>query len=212
MRMDRHPTLTACSSGHGDKVTNGVLFRPVLTDTLTTRAFPLSDAPILTLTPRRWFAPADGTTKVYFDITLRDANGAPLPGRTVNLLSSSLGTPTSGGITDLNGKTLAYLVSSTCGRGQRQGVARSAPAACEGAMSPTAKVTFTTPLNLTDLFPNSPASYFNGDISRHAHAGDRRHHGDDSRQADQSLDGADYGRCVVRFRAGEYRSGLRPDR
>jgi hypothetical protein len=59
----------ACSTGQGDKVTNGVLFRPVLTDALTTRGFPMSDAPILTLTPRRWFAPADGTTKVYFDIT-----------------------------------------------------------------------------------------------------------------------------------------------
>ena len=84
--------LAACSSGHGDKVTSGVLFRPVLTDALTTRSFPLSDAPILTLTPRRWFAPADGTTKVYFDITLRDANGAPLPGRAIKL-STSLGTP-----------------------------------------------------------------------------------------------------------------------
>ncbi|HZY41732.1 MAG TPA: hypothetical protein VFF59_07000, partial [Anaerolineae bacterium] len=58
-----------CSTGQGDKVTSGVLFRPVLTDTSMTRPFPLSDAPILTLTPRRWFAPADGTTKVYFDIT-----------------------------------------------------------------------------------------------------------------------------------------------
>ena len=80
MRMGRQSDTAACSTGQGDKVTNGVLFRPVLTDTLTTRAFPLSDAPILTLTPRRWFAPADGTTKVYFDITLRDANGAPAAG------------------------------------------------------------------------------------------------------------------------------------
>jgi len=154
---------TACSTGNGDKVTNGVLFRPVLTGALTTRAFPLSDAPILTLTPRRWYAPADGTTKVYFDITVRDANGAPLPGRTVNL-NSSLGTPTSGGITDLNGKTLAYLVSSSVG--EANVTAAFVPAtACGGALSPKTKVTFTPPLNITDLFPDSPASYFNGNIS-----------------------------------------------
>jgi hypothetical protein len=155
--------LAACSTGQGDKVTSGVLFRPVLTDALTTRPFPLSDAPILTLTPRRWFAPADGTTKVYFDITLRDANGAPLPGRVVKL-GSSLGTATDGGITDLNGKTLAYLVSGTVGEANVK-ASLDALAACEGALSPTAKVTFNPPLNITDLFPNAPASYFDGDIS-----------------------------------------------
>ena len=152
----------ACSTGQGDKVTNGVLFRPVLTDTLTTRAFPLSDAPILTLTPRRWFAPADGTTKVYFDITLRDANGAPLPGRVIKL-GTSLGTPTDGGTTDLYGKTLAFLVSGSVGEANVK-ASLDALTACEGAMSPTARVSFTLPLDITALFPDSPASYFNGDI------------------------------------------------
>ncbi len=160
--MARHPT-TRVQPGHGDKVTSGVIFRPVLTDALTTRPFPLSAAPILTLTPRRWFAPADGTTKVYFDITLRDANGAPLPGRAINL-SSSIGTPTSGGITDQNGKTLAYLVSGTQGEANVR-ASLSAPAACENALSPKARVTFNPPLNVTALFPGSPASYFSDDIS-----------------------------------------------
>ena len=36
--------------------------------------------------------------------------------------------------------------------------------ACEGALSPETKVTFTTPVNVTDLLPNAPASYFDGDI------------------------------------------------
>lgn len=155
--------LTACSQGSGDRVTAGVLFRPVLTDTDTTAPFPLSDAPILTLTPRRWFAPADGTTKIYFDIFLKDGNGAPLPGRVVKL-STSLGTPTDGGITDVNGHTLAYLVSSSVGDSEvTAGLGDST--ACEGAMSPTAKVTFTTPIDITDLFPDSPASYFDGNIN-----------------------------------------------
>jgi hypothetical protein len=95
-------------------VTSGVLFRSALIDALTMLPFPLSEAPIRKLTPRRWFAPADGTTKIYFDITLRDANGAPLPDRIVKL-GATPGTATDGGI--------------------------------------------------TDLFPDSPASYFTGDIS-----------------------------------------------
>lgn len=156
----------ACPTGNGDKVTNGVLFRPVLTDALTTRPFPLSDAPILTLTPRRWFAPADGTTKVYFDITLRDGNGAPLPGRTVNL-HSSIGTVADGGITDLNGKTLAFLTSTSTGDANVTATAVGANTCegVEGVMSPKAKVTFTPPLDITDLFPDSPAPYFDGNIS-----------------------------------------------
>ena len=44
---------SSCGQGLGDRVTAGVLFRPVLTDTNTIAPFPLSDAPILTLTPRR---------------------------------------------------------------------------------------------------------------------------------------------------------------
>ena len=36
--------------------------------------------------------------------------------------------------------------------------------ACEGALSPETTVTFTTPVNVTDLMPDAPASYFDGDI------------------------------------------------
>src|SRR5512135_2482326 len=103
-----------CGTGQGDKVTAGVLFQPVLTNTNLNAEFPLSAAPQLTLTPRRWFAPADGVTKIYFDITLRDGNGTPLPGRATQL-QSSLGTVVDGGITDANGHTLAYLTSNSVG-------------------------------------------------------------------------------------------------
>jgi len=154
--------VASCSPGHGDKVTSGVLFRPVLANTNLNATFPLSDALNITMTPRRWFAPADGLTRVYFDITLRDGNGAPMPGRQVRL-SSTLGVVTDGGITDLNGKTLAYVVSSTPGDA---GVtaALDAITACEGALSPSSTITFTAPVNITDLFPDSPAPYFNGRI------------------------------------------------
>ena len=149
--------VAGCSTGHGDKVTSGVLFRPVLTNTNLNAEFPLSAAPQLTLTPRRWFAPADGTTRVYFDITLRDGNGIPLPGRATQL-HTSLGTVVDGGITDVAGHTLAYLTASTAGDANVY-VTLNALVACEGAMSPTAKVTLTPPVNSTDLFPNSQAPY-----------------------------------------------------
>lgn len=155
--------LIACSSGHGDKVSVGVLFRPVLTNTNLTAEFPLVDAPQLTLTPRRWFAPADSISKIYFDVTLRDGNGTPLPGRTVRL-HTTLGSVVDGGVTDLDGHTLAYLTSNTVGDA---GVYATLDGltSCEGALSPTSKVTFTAPVNVTDLLPNSPAPYFDNDLT-----------------------------------------------
>jgi hypothetical protein len=154
--------VVGCSLGLGAKVTAGVLFRPVLTDSLMSPAFPLSDAPILTLSPRRWFAPANGTTRVYFDITLRDGNGAPLPGRIVHL-TSSLGSAVDGGTTGVDGKTLAYLTSGSPGDADVS-AALDTVTACEDALSPTSKITFTPPLDITDLMPNSAAPYVNTDL------------------------------------------------
>jgi hypothetical protein len=154
--------LTACSTGNGDEVTAGVLFRPVITDTSMTPAFPLSDAPILTLSPRRWFAPANGMTRVYFDITLRDGDGKPLPGRVIHLISS-LGSVVDGGTTGPDGKTLAYITSPTAG--EADVTATLDPAnTCEGALSPTSRITFTPPLDITDLMPNAAAPYMNTNL------------------------------------------------
>lgn len=155
--------IAICSPGTGDRVTAGVLFGPVLNAPNAPAPFPLSAAPILTLTPRRWFAPADGATRVYFDIYLKDGNGAPIVGRTVRL-STSLGTQTDGGMTDAGGHTLAYLVSNVTGNAEVT-AALEASTSCTGAMSPTSTVTFTAPINVTDLFPDSPASYFDGNIT-----------------------------------------------
>jgi len=152
--------VAACPPGLGSKVTAGVFFQPVLTTTASA-PFPLSSAPIISLTPRRWFAQADGTSKIYFDITVRDGNGLPLPGRTVQL-STSLGQATAGGITDQNGSTLAFVTSSSLGDAIVTGVLTTI--GCEGYLAPEARVSFTPPLNITDLFPNSPSSYFDGNI------------------------------------------------
>ncbi len=157
------PDLPQCSSGLGDKVTSGVLFKPVLTDTLHLPAVPLSNAAVLTLTPRRWFAPANGLTKVYFDITLHDGNGMPIPGRTIRL-HSTLGSVVDGGITDAYGKTLGYVTSGTTG--DATVTATLDPlSACEGALSPETSVTFTPIDPSLDLLPNAQAPYFNGAIT-----------------------------------------------
>jgi hypothetical protein len=154
-----------CSTGSGNPVSTGVLFRPVLTATNATVPFPLSNSPSISLTPQRWFAPADGLTQVYFDITLVDGNGMPLAGRTVRLSTTS-GMVVDGGVTDLNGKTLAYLTATS--PGDVMVTARLDPNAansCEAALAPTATVTFTPPVNVTELFPNSPAPYLSNDLS-----------------------------------------------
>jgi hypothetical protein len=156
--------ITACSSGLGDKVTAGVLFVPVLPSADSSVIVPLSDTPNLSLTPRRWFAPADGTTRVYFDITLHDGDGYPLPGRTVKL-HSNLGTVVDGGITDALGKTLGYLTSTGTGEALVS-ASLDAQTACEGALSPQSQVRFTTPIGANvDLMPDSGSDYYNRDIS-----------------------------------------------
>ena len=155
--------IAGCSSGLGDKVTAGVLFGPVLTSSSATAKVPLSAAPNLTMTPRRWFDPADGVTRVWFDITLRDGNGTPLPGRTVRL-HTTLGTAVDGGITDAYGHTLAYLTSTTTGDATVNATLDPLTS-CEGSLSPDAKITFTAPVTDTDLMPNSLSPYFSKDIA-----------------------------------------------
>jgi hypothetical protein len=158
------PTSDAsCGGGTGSRVSTGVVFRPVLTAALAAPpTLLLIDAAQLTLTPRRWFAPADGIARIYFDITLRDGNGTPLPGRTV-IVNTTLGNVVSGGITDANGKTLAYLASTTTGDAEvtaRLDVAT----ACEETTVPGAKVTFTPSVTELDLLPNGAAPYLNSDL------------------------------------------------
>jgi hypothetical protein len=155
--------ITGCSSGNGDRVTAGVLFVPVLTSANTSVTIPLSNSPNLTLTPERWFAPANGATRIYFDITLRDGNGAALPGRTAKL-HTTFGNIVDGGTTDALGKTRGWLTSSSAGDALVNATLDGLTA-CEGALSPESRVTFTTPVSTVDLMPDSPAPYANGNIS-----------------------------------------------
>ncbi len=152
----------ACWVGNGDRVSDGVIFKPVITSTNGSANFPLSAAPIITLKPSRWFAPADGTTQIYFNITVVDGNGGPLVGRKVRLKSNTA-TVFDGGFTDINGQTLAYVTSKMVGDASIQAVLD--PLTCEDSQSPESVVTFTKPINVTDLFPNSQAPYFSQDLA-----------------------------------------------
>jgi hypothetical protein len=162
-----HPSgptsVPACGNGTGSQVSAGVVFSPVLTDALAAPpALVLSEARVLTLTPRRWFAPADGQSRVYFDLVLRDGNGAPLPGRALRLFSSR-GQVVDGGITDIAGKTLAYVTATQAGDAEVY-AALSAAAACENAAVTVSKITFTPALALTDLAPDAAAPYLDTDL------------------------------------------------
>jgi hypothetical protein len=157
-------TDNSCNpGGTGSRISSNVIFRPVLTSStaLPTYVGP-SDARILTLSPRRWFAPADDATRVYFDIVLRDGNGLPLAGRTIRVVST-LGTVVDGGITDIHGHTLAYLKSNTAGDADVVAVIDDA-AMCETARAASTRITFTPPTAGLDLMPGAAAPYVNTDL------------------------------------------------
>jgi hypothetical protein len=135
-------TNDACYAGNGTRLQGLVRFGPWLTSA-EQRPDPLAplEIPLVTLSPQRWYAPADGKTRVWVDVSLLDPRGHPIPGATV-ILVSSLGDVTSGGITDAAGHTLAYLTSTEMGDAELT-AALSTADRCDQAASTTAMVTFT---------------------------------------------------------------------
>lgn len=152
------PAHDQCNSGGtGSRVSPGVAFRPFLTSpTQVPGPVEPSDTALLTLAPQRWYAPADGLTRVWVKIGLHDGHGLPLPGRTVTLIST-LGNVTSGGVTDVQGQTYAYLTSSAPGDAVLT-PALSGEAVCEIPRVSSAKVTFTQTAD-DPLLPGAQAPY-----------------------------------------------------
>ncbi len=155
----------ACTNpgGTGSKVGANIAFRPFLASANADPG-PLAptDMRTMTIAPQRWFAPADGVTPVYVAVTLRDGAGNPLPGRKV-ILNSSLGTVADGGITDVQGKTYAYVTSSTVGEASIS-AGLSADNVCEQARSATSTVRFEGQPQGGPLFSNAQAPYLTPDI------------------------------------------------
>ena len=150
--------------GSGSRVTAGsVIFRPFFT--ATDQDIPLGplpgDALILTLSPHRWFVPADGSTKVWFTLSLHDGLGRPLPGRQVQLWTAQASvSPVS--ITDIHGQALAYATSSQAGDAVFAAKLYD-KTACEFVQASSATMTFAAPGEL-GLLPDSAAPYFTDEI------------------------------------------------
>lgn len=135
-------TNDACDAGNGTRLEGLVRFGPWLSSA-DQRPDPLAplEIPLITLSPQRWYAPADGQTRVWVDVTLLDPRGHPISGATV-ILVSSRGDVTSGGITDAAGHTLAYVTSTEIGDAELF-AALSTADRCDQASSTMALVTFT---------------------------------------------------------------------
>jgi hypothetical protein len=148
--------------GVGSKVSAGVVFTPFLASAdADPGPIAPADVRLLSITPQRWFAPADNTTRIFVTITLTDGNGRPLPGRQVRL-SSTRGSVQDGGVTDVQGKTFAYLRSASAGDADL--VATVDASACEAARSQVATVTFTAGNPAGELMAEVEAPYMNGRI------------------------------------------------
>lgn len=157
------PADDQCNPGGiGDAVDGEVAYLPYLTSPSEDPG-PVapSEARILSLAPQRWFVPADGVTRAWVTLTLHDGNGQPLPGRTLHL-SSTRGKVVDGGLTDVQGRTLAYVTSGSAGDAELT-VALDA-ATCEAARGATARITFTPFGSGDDLFPDAAAPYAYDDL------------------------------------------------
>lgn len=135
-------TGNACDEGTGTRVEGLVRFGPPL-NAPGQAPDPLAaaDTATITLVPQRWYAAADGQTRVWVDMTARDALGNPMPGLVVNLIATR-GSATSGGITDAAGHTLAYLTSVEAGDAELYGTLATT-GSCQTAESTEVTVTFT---------------------------------------------------------------------
>jgi hypothetical protein len=153
------PFHATCNpTGTGGQISDGVTFRPYLTSPNQDPG-PLApaDARILSLTPQRWFAPADDVTRIWVKITLRDGTGRALPGRTVTL-QSTRGTVADGGPTDFRGESLASLTSNTPGDARLTAELQNVTD-CEFAQSPSAAVTFGPFGGGSSLMPDPDSPY-----------------------------------------------------
>jgi hypothetical protein len=152
-----------CPSGMGSRITSGVIYRPFITDSGQP---PIVAAPTtvyhLSIAPRRWFAPADGVSQLAVDVTLRDGAGLPVPGKVVRL-TTTLGSVIDGGITNVDGATLAYVTSGVAGEAQLTASVTLNP--CDQVRSDAAQVSFTPPALLAGLPTDAPAPYLNTAIT-----------------------------------------------
>jgi hypothetical protein len=151
------PTEGSCNpTGSGTRVTANVQFIPFLT---SVGEDPGPAAAIsyntISVTPLRWFAPADGVTRVWVKIAVTGGDGRPVQGVPTDLIST-LGTTVDGGVTDSGGEAFAYLTSSVAGEATLS--ATMATGLCESTRSGVARVTFAAMVD-DPLFEGAASPY-----------------------------------------------------
>lgn len=156
------PISTCVSGGAGSSVRGAVAVSPYLTapDGDPGPVAP-GDMAILSITPQRWFVPADNVTRLFVKLSIRNGNGQPLPGQVLRL-SSTVGSVVDGGTTDVNGSTFAYVSSSTPGDAILTATTDVATV-CAFARSQPSTVTFTS-IDSNPLRPDIEAPYMDGGI------------------------------------------------
>jgi len=151
------PTNTCNVSGTGQAITDRVAFQPFLTaEGEVGDEIPVSQVMSLSLNPRRYYAPADSQTRVWFEMTLRDGAGMPISGQVVRL-RSNLGVSFDGGTTDVAGKVFAYLTSSAPGEALVYAELDEATS-CDFMRSATTEITFTEAVD-DPLTPDARSPY-----------------------------------------------------
>lgn len=158
------PTEGACNpAGSGSRITSGVLYKPFLT-AATQQVGPAAPlgAYTISLSPDRWYAPADGTSRVWVKATVLAGDGAPMPGKQVRLASTLASSDvTDGGITDVAGQTFAYVTATAAGEAVLTATL-DGNSACEPVRSGTTTVTFTA--EQSSKYISTSAPYASNDI------------------------------------------------
>jgi hypothetical protein len=152
-----------CNPGaKGNRVSTNTVFQPFLgNESADPGLVPELGAFILSITPHRWYFPANGTP-LYIDLSVYDGKGQPAAGRKVSL-TSTLGSVQVGETTDPNGRTFAILRSSVPGDALLTATLADMNG-CESAISQTAEITFTPGSGDTSGLTNAEAPYVNTSI------------------------------------------------
>ncbi len=151
------------AGGTGSPVSLNVEYRPVLNTAnapVSPVAPPRSNS--LSVTPLRWFIPADGVTRGEVIITLRDGEGNPVAGHQVSL-RTTLGSVITGSLTDAQGQARARIASDLPGEAQLTASVHETNPCIIRARSGLAVVTFTA-FDPGELMPNAAAPYMNSGL------------------------------------------------
>jgi len=150
-------------TGAGNEIEEGTaLFLPFLTSAdQEPGSTPETDILSLTVTPARWFVPADGVTHLEVIIKVCDGAGNPVSSRKTRL-EATLGDVIDGDVTGLTGQAKAYVTSNATGDSIL--TPSLEPAGVYVTRVSPVVVTFTKPPAGVELFSDAEAPYVNHNL------------------------------------------------